>query len=365
LVTHKLLSENPERYPDAAVQGIRDLLGVDSSDPVPSERIDAVKTGTTVATNALLERKGDRVVLVTTKGFKDALKIGYQNRPRLFDRNIVKPESLFDSVIEVSERVTAEGDTVTPLDEVALRADLQAAKDSGIEAVAILFVHGYRYTAHEARAAEIARELVFKQVSVSHEVSPLMKLVGRGDTTVVDAYLSPILRRYVNQVASELGDAKLLFMQSNGGLTEASRFQGKDAILSGPAGGVVGMVGTAALEGFEKVIGFDMGGTSTDVSHYDGAYERAFETQVAGVRMRAPMMRIHTVAAGGGSILDFDGRRFRVGPESAGANPGPTGYRRGGPLAVTDINIMLGKVQPDCHRQYGQCHQADLCPARL
>ena len=347
LLTHKLLSENPERYQDAAIQGIRELLNLGPDEAIPAHKIEAVKMGTTVATNALLERKGDRTVLVTTAGFRDALRIAYQNRPRLFDRNIKLPESLYERVIEASGRFNAQGEELTALDRDQLRTDLQAAFDDGIRACAIVFMHGYRYSAHEVAAAEIAREIGFTQVSVSHEVSPLMKLVSRGDTTVVDAYLSPILRRYVDQVASQLGGVKLMFMQSNGGLTDASKFQGKDAILSGPAGGVVGMVRTAEMDGYQQVIGFDMGGTSTDVSHYDGEYERDFETQVAGVRMRAPMMKIHTVAAGGGSILHFDGARFRVGPDSAGANPGPAAYRRGGPLAVTDINVMLGKVQPD------------------
>ncbi|HBN51729.1 MAG TPA: 5-oxoprolinase, partial [Thalassospira sp.] len=347
LLTHKLLSENPERYADAAIQGIRELLDVPAGEKIPAEKIEAVKMGTTVATNALLERKGDRTVLVTTTGFRDALRIAYQNRPKLFDRNIRLPEMLYERVIEADGRFDAQGTELTALDRENLRRDLQAAFDDGIRACAIVFMHGYRYTAHENAAAEIAREIGFTQVSVSNQVSPLMKLVSRGDTTVVDAYLSPILRRYVDQVAGELGGVKLMFMQSNGGLTDAAKFQGKDAILSGPAGGVVGMVRTAEMDGFNQVIGFDMGGTSTDVSHYDGEYERDFETQVAGVRMRAPMMKIHTVAAGGGSILHFDGARFRVGPDSAGANPGPAAYRRGGPLAVTDINVMLGKVQPE------------------
>ncbi|UKV13578.1 hydantoinase B/oxoprolinase family protein [Thalassospiraceae bacterium SW-3-3] len=347
LLTHKLLSENPERYADAAIQGIRELLDVPAGEKIPAEKIEAVKMGTTVATNALLERKGDRTVLVTTTGFRDALRIAYQNRPKLFDRNIRLPEMLYERVIEADGRFDAQGEELTALDRENLRKDLQAAFDDGIRACAIVFMHGYRYTAHENAAAEIAREIGFTQVSVSNQVSPLMKLVSRGDTTVVDAYLSPILRRYVDQVAGELGGVKLMFMQSNGGLTDAAKFQGKDAILSGPAGGVVGMVRTAEMDGFNQVIGFDMGGTSTDVSHYDGEYERDFETQVAGVRMRAPMMKIHTVAAGGGSILHFDGARFRVGPDSAGANPGPAAYRRGGPLAVTDINVMLGKVQPE------------------
>ncbi|MGF1641821.1 MAG: hydantoinase B/oxoprolinase family protein, partial [Rhodospirillales bacterium] len=344
--TRKLLSQNPERYEDAAIQGIRDCLALEPGEAIPSGRIAAVKMGTTVATNALLERQGDRTVLTITRGFADALRIGYQNRPRLFDRRIVLPELLYERVVEIDERIDAHGRVLAPLDEAAARAGLQEAYGAGIRSAAIVLMHGYRYTAHERRVAAIAREVGFTQVSTSHAVSPLMKLVSRGDTTVVDAYLSPILRRYVDAVAAELGGVRLMFMQSNGGLTDARLFQGKDSILSGPAGGVVGMVRTAELAGFRKVIGFDMGGTSTDVSHYDGEYERTFETQVAGVRMRAPMMRIHTVAAGGGSILHFDGARFRVGPESAGADPGPACYRRGGPLAVTDCNVMLGRIQP-------------------
>jgi len=346
LVTHKLLSENPERYRDAAIQGIRELLGLEAGAAVPGQSIEAVKMGTTVATNALLERKGERTVLVITKGFADALRIGYQNRPKLFARHIKLPEQLYERVVEAEERVSAQGEVLTALDEAVLRRDLDAAFRSGIRSAAVVFLHGYRHPEHERKAAEIARAIGFTQVSVSHQVSPLMKLVSRGDTTVVDAYLSPILRRYVDQIASELGRARLLFMQSNGGLTDAHRFQGKDAILSGPAGGIVGAVRTAEMGGFDKIIGFDMGGTSTDVSHYAGEYERSFETVVAGVRMRAPMMHIHTVAAGGGSICFFDGARFRVGPESAGANPGPACYRRGGPLTVTDCNVMLGKLQP-------------------
>ena len=346
VVTGKLLSENPERYPDAALQGIRDLLGIPTGEAIPAARIDAVKMGTTVATNALLERKGDRTLLLINKGFGDALRIAYQNRPRLFDRNIVLPELLYERVVETAGRFGAHGDEIEPFDADATRDALADAYASGIRSVAIVFMHGYRYPGHEQVAAAIARETGFTQVSTSHEVAPLMKLVSRGDTTVVDAYLSPILRRYVDRVASELGGARLMFMQSSGGLTDAHLFQGKDAILSGPAGGVVGMVRTAEMAGFDRLIGFDMGGTSTDVSHYAGEFERAFETQVAGVRMRAPMMHIHTVAAGGGSILNFDGARFRVGPESAGANPGPACYRRGGPLAVTDCNVMLGKIQP-------------------
>jgi 5-oxoprolinase (ATP-hydrolysing) len=404
LTAHKLLSENPEGYRDAAVQGIRDLLGLKRGEAIPQGRVGAVKMGTTVATNALLERKGDRTLLVTTKGFRDALRVGYQNRPKIFAKHIVKPEMLFERVVEVDERVRADGTVERTPDLEAVRADLEEALEDGIKAVAIVFMHAYRYADHEKQVAALAREMGFAQVSVSHEVSPLIKLVGRGDTTVVDAYLSPILRRYVAAVASELnaggatgsvspspggggsasaasrggvtrsakitptrrtssGDLpppgggrehaalaeqiRLMFMMSSGGLTAAELFQGKDAILSGPAGGVVGMAQTGHEAGFSRLIGFDMGGTSTDVSHYDGEYERAFETEVAGVRMRAPMMLIHTVAAGGGSILHFDGARFRVGPDSAGANPGPKCYRRGGPLAVTDANVMVGKLIPD------------------
>ena len=409
LVTHKLLSENPEhevgKPRDAAVAGIRHLLGLRADEPITPARVECVKMGTTVATNALLERKGEPTLLVTTNGFRDALRIGYQERPRIFDRHIVLPDLLYSRVIEAQERIGADGTVVQPLDEAHLRERLWAAFDAGLRSVAIVFMHGYRFTAHELAAEALARECGFTQVSVSHRVSPLMKLVGRGDTTVVDAYLSPILRRYVDQVATEMPGVKIFFMQSSGGLTDAHAFQGKDAILSGPAGGIVGMVRTAELAradigsarltpspagggarltpspaggglgwgssaaqiaatrphpglppegegegggpgGPIKVIGFDMGGTSTDVSHFAGEFERAFETQVAGVRMRAPMMSIHTVAAGGGSVLSFDGARFRAGPQSAGANPGPACYRRGGPLAVTDANLMVGKIQP-------------------
>ncbi|HWV41190.1 hydantoinase/oxoprolinase family protein, partial [Pseudorhodoplanes sp.] len=397
LHAHKLLSENPEAYRDAAVQGIRDLLGLSAGEPIPPGRIRAVKMGTTVATNALLERKGERTLLITTKGFRDALRIGYQARPKIFAKEIIKPDMLFERVVEVDERVRADGTVERVPDLSAIEPELRRAYDDGIRAAAIVFMHAYRFPEHERQVAALARR-IFPQVSVSHEVSPLIKLVGRGDTTVVDAYLSPILRRYVNQVATALnalpssplpprsggegsgvggastyemtvdsphpypphhashggrersgasgGEARLMFMMSSGGLTAADLFQGKDAILSGPAGGVVSMAQTAREAGFTRVIGFDMGGTSTDVSHYAGEYERAFETEVAGVRMRAPMMRIHTVAAGGGSILHFDGARFRVGPDSAGANPGPKCYRRGGPLAVTDANVMIGKLMP-------------------
>ncbi|MEP7154539.1 MAG: hydantoinase B/oxoprolinase family protein [Betaproteobacteria bacterium] len=347
LETHKLLSENPEQYADAALAGIRHLLDIPGTDPIPVARIAAVKMGTTVATNALLERKGEPTVLFTTRGLRDQLRIAYQNRPRIFDREIKLPELLYSQVFEVDERIGACGEIVCALDEDATRKLLQTAYAQGYRAIAIVFMHGYRYTQHERRVAELARESGFTQVSTSHQVSPMMKIVSRGDTTVVDAYLSPILRRYVDRVAADLPDTRVMFMQSNGGLTDAQKFQGKDSILSGPAGGIVGMVKTAAAAGFEKIIGFDMGGTSTDVSHYAGELEREFDTQVAGVRMRAPMMSIHTIAAGGGSILHFDGQRYRVGPDSAGANPGPACYCRGGPLTVTDCNVMLGKIQAD------------------
>nr|VFK46959.1 MAG: 5-oxoprolinase (ATP-hydrolysing) [Candidatus Kentron sp. TC] len=379
LITHKLLSENPGRYDDAVIQGIREvILGASTtisggcarlihptdrafaatassedhprkilpSDAGPLPPIASLKMGTTVATNALLERKGERTVLVITEGFGDALRIGYQERPSLFSHRIDLPSLLYERVIEARERVDAKGNVLLPLDADAVHRDLRAAFDAGFRAVAIVFLHGYRYTGHERAAAGIARDVGFPQVSVSHEVSPLVKLVGRGDTTVVDAYLSPILRRYVDAVVDRLPDTRLFFMQSNGGLTDAGCFRGRDSILSGPAGGVVGAVATAKRVGFDKIISFDMGGTSTDVAHYAGAFERAFETKVANVRMRVPILRIHTVAAGGGSIVRFQGGRYRVGPESAGANPGPACYRRGGPLTVTDCNVMVGKIAP-------------------
>ncbi|MBE9007156.1 hydantoinase B/oxoprolinase family protein [Fortiea sp. LEGE XX443] len=416
LVIHKLLSENPERYTDAAVQGIREILGVSADAAIPSDRIAAVKMGTTVATNALLEKKGDRTVLVITKGFRDALRIGYQIRPDIFALEIILPEMLYERVIEVEERYSAQGEELIPLNLDGVRPELQAAYDDGIRGCAIVFMHSYRYTNHEQQVANLAQSIGFTQVSVSHQVSPLMKLVSRGDTTVVDAYLSPILRRYVDQVSNQLttsnrelgvgsqeekaeemknreqernftvssspllpapcpvssshlqaalesnpypllpapcpvssshSPVKLMFMQSNGGLADAENFQGKDSILSGPAGGIVGAVQTSLMAGFDKIISFDMGGTSTDVAHYNGEYERTFETEVAGVRLRTPMMAIHTVAAGGGSIVQFDGSRYRVGPESAGANPGPAAYSKGGALTVTDCNVMVGKLQPE------------------
>jgi 5-oxoprolinase (ATP-hydrolysing) len=346
LLTHKLLSENPERYSDAAVAGIRHLLGLGAGAPIPAESVQAVRLGTTVATNALLERKGEPTVLVITKGFRDALRIAYQNRPRIFDRRIVLPELLYSRVIEAEERVGADGEVVLPLDEAGVERALRAARDLGYRSVAVVCMHGYRFPEHELRIGAIAGAAGFTQISLSHQTAPLMKLVSRGDTTVVDAYLSPILDRYVASVAGELSGVPLLFMRSSGGLTDAARFRGKDSILSGPAGGIVAVARVAEAAGFDRVIGFDMGGTSTDVSHYSGEYERQYETQVAGVRLRAPMLSIHTIAAGGGSLLRFDGARFRVGPQSAGANPGPAAYRRGGPLTLTDANVMLGRVQP-------------------
>jgi len=364
LMVHKLLSDNPERYADAPIQGIRDLMGLAANEAIPAAAIEAVKMGTTVATNALLERKGDRTLLLITQGLGDALRIGYQNRPDIFARHIQLPEMLYEQVLEVKERISAQGDVLIPLDsdeEARLIQQLHQAYDSGIRACAIVLMHGYRYPDHEQRLGALARQAGFTQVSISHQVSPLIKLISRGDTTVVDAYLSPILRRYVDHVAGQLqvgemetrfmppspSPPQLMFMQSNGGLTDAALFQGKDSILSGPAGGVVGAVQTSRQAGYDRIIGFDMGGTSTDVSHYRGEYERTFETEVAGVRLRAPMMAIHTVAAGGGSIVSFDGSRYRVGPESAGAYPGPACYRHGGPLAVTDCNVMVGKLQPE------------------
>jgi 5-oxoprolinase (ATP-hydrolysing) len=347
LLTHKLLSEDPERYPDPAVAAIRHLLGLAPGDPVPADQIEVVRLGTTVATNALLERAGEPVVLVITRGFRDALRIGYQNRPRIFDRQIVLPDLLYSRVIEVTERVSARGEVITPLDEQDAQRALRLAYDDGFRSVAIVCLHGYRFTAHERRVGEIARRIGFTQVCESHRTSPLMKLVPRGDTTVADAYLSPVLDRYTSGVLAELPGVRLQFMQSNGGLTDASTFRGKDSILSGPAGGIVGMARTSAAAGCGQVIGFDMGGTSTDVSRYAGEYERQYETQVAGFRIRAPMLSIHTVAAGGGSVLHFDGGRYQVGPDSAGANPGPAAYRRGGPLTVTDANLMLGRIQPE------------------
>ena len=350
--THKLLSENPQQYSDAAIQGIRDILSLKSYDQIPIDKIDLIKMGTTVATNALLERNGERTLLAITKGFGDILRIGYQQRPNLFALDIKLPDMLYSEIEEIDERVDIHGNIIKKLDKSGTEVKLKKAFDNGYRSIAIVLLHGYRYKKHENQINLIAQKIGFEQISVSHQVIPLMKIVPRGDTTVIDAYLSPILRRYVNQFENALGTekkdkGKLMFMQSNGGLTDAHFFQGKDAILSGPAGGVVGMVKTGEKAGFKKLIGFDMGGTSTDVCHYNGDYERTLETQVAGVRLRAPMMLINTVAAGGGSILHFDGSRYRVGPDSAGANPGPACYRNGGPLTVTDCNVMLGKLNPE------------------
>jgi 5-oxoprolinase (ATP-hydrolysing) len=362
IIVYKLLSENPEQYEDAAIQGIRDIMGISSNEPIPTEAIEVLKMGTTVATNALLERKGDRVVLLITKGFKDALRIGYQNRPNIFARHIILPSMLYEQVVEIDERYDARGNELIPINVEQVKRHLQTVYHTGIRSCAIVFMHSDRYPAHELQIAQLAQEIGFTQISVSHQVSPLMKLVSRGDTTVVDAYLTPILRRYVNQVESQLrigngknnhsplptpySPIKLMFMKSDGGLVAAEQFQGKDSILSGPAGGIVGAVQTSKRAGFELVITFDMGGTSTDVAHFKGEYERQLDSEIAGARMRVPVLAINTIAAGGGSILFFDGCSYRVGPESAGSNPGPACYRRGGLLAVTDANMMLGKIHP-------------------
>ncbi|BAZ48600.1 hypothetical protein NIES4103_12080 [Nostoc sp. NIES-4103] len=346
VIVYKLLSEKPEQYQDAVIQGIRDIIGLANNETIPYEAIEVVKMGTTVATNALLERHGDRVVLIITKGFKDALRIGYQNRPNIFARHIILPTMLYEQVIEVDERYDANGKELIPVNIEQVKTDLQAVCHTGIRSCAIVLMHSDRYPKHEQQIAQIAQEIGFTQISISHQVSPLMKLVSRGDTTVVDAYLTPILRRYVNQVSSQLPNIRLMFMKSDGGLTDAEQFQGKDSILSGPAGGIVGAVQTNKRAGFDLVITFDMGGTSTDVAHFKGEYERQLDSEIAGARMRVPVLAINTIAAGGGSILFFDGSSYRVGPESAGSNPGPACYRRGGPLAVTDANVMLGKIHP-------------------
>ncbi len=346
IIVYKLLSENPELYQDAAIQGIRDIIGIASNEPIPTEAIEVVKMGTTVATNALLERKGDRVVLLITKGFKDALRIGYQNRPNIFARHIILPTMLYEQVIEIDERYDANGNKLIPINIEQVKSDLQAVYHTGIRSCAIVFMHSDRYPEHEQEIAQLAQEIGFTQISISHQVSPLMKLVSRGDTTVVDAYLTPILRRYVNQVANQLPSVKLMFMKSDGGLVAAEQFQGKDSILSGPAGGIVGAVQTSKRAGFELVITFDMGGTSTDVAHFKGEYERQLDSEIAGARMRVPVLAINTIAAGGGSVIFFDGSSYRVGPKSASSNPGPACYRRGGPLTVTDANVILAKIHP-------------------
>lgn len=333
IIVYKLLSENPEQYQDAAIQGIRDIMGISSNEPIATKAIEVVKMGTTVATNALLERKGDRVVLLITKGFKDALRIGYQNRPNIFARHIILPTMLYEQVIEIDERYDAHGNELIPVNIQQVKNDLQAVYNTEIRSCAIVLMHSDRYAEHEKKISQIAQEIGFTQISVSHQVSPLMKLVSRGDTTVVDAYLTPILRRYVNQVASQLPGVKLMFMKSDGGLVAAEQFQGKDSILSGPAGGIVGAVQSSKRAGFELVITFDMGGTSTDVAHFKGEYERQLDSEIAGARMRVPVLAINTIAAGGGSILFFDGSSYRVGPKSAGSNPGPACYRRGGAIS--------------------------------
>ncbi|MEL7075364.1 MAG: hydantoinase/oxoprolinase family protein [Cyanobacteria bacterium J06582_2] len=346
LTVHKLLSENPEQYQDAPIQGIRDLMGLTADEPIPTAQIEVVKMGTTVATNALLERKGDRLALLITKGFKDALRIGYQNRPDIFAREIILPSMLYETVVEIDARHDAQGNELKPVDVRQIKQDLETVYQTGIRGCAIVLMHGYRYPQHELQVAEIAQEIGFTQISISHQVSPLMKLVSRGDTTVVDAYLTPILRRYVDRLSDRLPATQLMFMKSDGGLVDADRFQGKDSILSGPAGGIVGAVQTSQRAGFKHIVTFDMGGTSTDVAHYAGEYEREFDSEIAGARMRVPVLAIHTIAAGGGSILSFDGISYRVGPESGGSNPGPACYRGGGELTVTDANVMLGKIQP-------------------
>ncbi len=347
LLTHKLLSENPKQYQDAVLQGIRNILGLKAQEIVPAALVESIKLGTTVGTNALLEHKGEPTALAITQGFGDALEIGYQNRPEIFARQIRKPEPLYQAVIEVPERIDATGNTVTPLDMEQAQKRLQAVFDEGIRALAIVLIHGYRYPRHEQALAALAESIGFTQISVSHQISPLIKLVARGDTTVVDAYLSPCLRRYSQQLmAGTDGNIPIWFMQSHGGLTRAECFHGKDSILSGPAGGMVAAVAVCRQAGLDHIVTFDMGGTSTDVAHYAGELERSLETEIAGVRLQTPMLKIHTVAAGGGSLLKFKGGRYLVGPDSAGADPGPLSYRKGGPLAVTDANVMLGKIQP-------------------
>ncbi|MEM1080980.1 MAG: hydantoinase B/oxoprolinase family protein [Pseudomonadota bacterium] len=347
LHTAKLLSDHPTQYEDAAIEGIRRILGLDAETAIPAAYVEHVRMGTTVATNALLERAGERTALVTTRGFRDALKIGYQTRPKLFELDIQRPLALYEAIIEIDERIDAQGQVLTALDHEHVHQQLSTLHQQGIRSLAVVLIHGYQYPAHERRIADMAQSIGFDQISVSHQVSPLIRFIGRADTTVVDAYVSPVLQRYAQRVALALGEVPLQFMKSDGGLTDAAGFAGKDAILSGPAGGMVGCARSAAAAGYDRVIGFDMGGTSTDVSHYSGALERRLETEIAGVRMRVPMLDIHTVAAGGGSMLHFDGSRYRVGPDSAGADPGPAAYRKGGPLTVTDCNVMLGKLQPD------------------
>ena len=342
--THKLLSENPKQYQDAAIHGMKEMLGISAEEDLPRDQISVVKMGTTLATNALLERKGEDTLLVITKGFKDQLRIGYQTRPDLFALHIELPDLLYSEVLEIEERIGARGNILVTLNKDAAREGMIKHYRKGLRSIAIVLMHGYRYHVHEKQLVVLAKEIGFTQISVSHEISPLIKLVSRGDTTVIDAYLSPVLRTYVNQVSSQLQiqnkqKSYLMFMKSNGGLTDAMLFRGKDAILSGPTGGVVGMSKVCELAGFKKVIGFDMGGTSTDVSHYNGKLDKTFDTQIAGVRLQAPMMLINTIAAGGGSVLKFHDERYQVGPDSAGAHPGPASYRNGGPLTITDCMV--------------------------
>lgn len=346
LRTAKLLSENPARYRDAAVAGIRQLLGVADGAPLPAQLIERVKMGSTVATNALLERKGARTLLLLDAGFVDLPVIGNQARPELFALDIRRAPPLYAAVEEIGGRIDIDGNELVPLDGAAVLAMLRGYREQGFEACAIALMHAWKHPQGERRVAALAREAGFAQVSASHEASPSLGLVARAHTAVVDAYLSPVLRRYVDRVVAELGDTRLYFMQSSGGLTDAALFRGKDAVLSGPAGGIVGAARTAEALGVARVIGFDMGGTSTDVSLYAGRFEREYESEIAGAPMRVPTLAIHTVAAGGGSVLHFDGARLRVGPDSAGAQPGPAAYRNGGPLTVTDANVMLGKIQP-------------------
>ena len=344
LATAKLLSDDPERYPDAATEAIRRLTGVRSGPLPPLE----VRIGTTIATNALLERTGEPTLLAITRGFGDALLIGYQDRPDIFARAIRRPPPLATRVVEIDERVSADGAVLRTLDLSAAEEALTAAFRDGLRSVAIVLMHGWHFPAHEAALVDLAKSIGFTQISASHATAPLIRLVARGDTTVADAYLSPALRRYAAGLERALGEGRdLLFMQSSGGLVAGHAFSGKDALLSGPAGGIVGMAAAARSAGLDRVIGFDMGGTSTDVSLFDGGYERRDEAVLGGVRVATPMLRIDTVAAGGGSICRFDGGRFAVGPASAGAVPGPACYRRGGPLTVTDCNLILGKIRPE------------------
>jgi len=348
LIQQKLLSENPEQYPDAAIAGIRRLLDLPEDGVIPDGMISTVKMGTTVGTNALLTHSGEAVVLITTAGFGDTLEIGDQARPDIFALDIHKPAQLYARMIEARERIAVDGAILQPLDAASLVSELAIARADGITACAIAFLHSWKNPAHELRAGELARAAGFSQISLSHQASPLIKYVPRAETAVLDATLSPPVRRYADQVAAALPfGVKLEFMQSNGGLADAVHFQGKDSVLSGPAGGLIGMAKVGQAAGYDKLIGFDMGGTSTDVSLFTGEFVRSLDTRIAGHRIRVPMLGVHTVAAGGGSMLRFDGERLLAGPESAGSLPGPACYRRGGPLTVTDANLLLGRLQGD------------------